>query len=183
MKRYATRRLLLRPPAPADAPAIFAHGRLEEVAFPAGFPRHETQADARRYVRGARREWKRTGLKKMAFAITLKRDGTWIGGANLRWPHAGVGELGYSLHPDYWGRGYAAEAARVLLNAAFAEFGAHRVQATCWVKNRRSAAVLRKLGLKREGRLRGYMKRGDVVRDEFIWGVTREDWRAGRRGI
>ena len=178
--KLATKRLLLRPPALADVPSLYAHGSREEVALPAGFPRHESLADARRYVASALRDWKKKGLKKMTFVILLKPSKRWIGGINLRWPHGGVGEIGYSIQADHWGRGYAAEAGHKMLELAFSEFGAHRVQATSWVKNMRSASVLRKLGLRKEGRLRGYLKRAGIVRDEFVWGITREDWLARR---
>lgn len=176
--RLTTRRLLLRPPQDRDAAHIFTYASLEAVSLPAGFPRHRSLAGARRWIRAAHRERKKRGSHAMAFTIVLKKSGNPIGGVNLRWPHAGVGEFGYSLHPDHWGRGYAPEAARKLVDLAFAKFGAHRVQATCWVKNARSARVLRKLGLRKEGRLRGYLKRAGVVRDEFMWGVTRRDWLA-----
>ena len=174
--KLSTRRLSLRPPLLADVPALFEHGSREDVALPAGFPRQESIADARRYVMTSLRDWKKTGLRRMTFAILLKPSKRWIGGFNLRWPHDGVGEIGYSIQADHWGRGYAAEAGRRVLELAFSEFGAHRVQATSWVKNQRSAGVLRKLGLRKEGRLRGYLKRAGVVRDEFMWGITREDW-------
>lgn len=154
------------------------YASLEAVSLPAGFPRHRSLADARRWIRAAHREWQRKDAHPMPFTIVLKKIGKPIGGVNLRWPHAGVGELGYSLHPDHWGRGYAPEAARKLVDLAFAKHGAHRVQATCWVKNQRSARVLRKLGLRKEGRLRGYLKRAGVVRDEYMWGITRQDWAA-----
>jgi RimJ/RimL family protein N-acetyltransferase len=176
--RLKTRRLLLRPPVKGDAAHIFTYASLEEVSRPAGYPRHAALADSMTWVRTATRNWKKKGDRSMAFTILLKKDGTPIGGLNLRWSHPGVAVFGYGLHPDHWGRGYAPEAARKIVDLAFAKFGAHRVQATCWVKNTRSAAVLRKLGLRKEGRLRGYLKRAGEVRDEFIFGMTRQDWLA-----
>lgn len=178
--KLTTRRLLLRLPEAGDAEYIFTYASLEKVALPAGFPRHRTLADARRWVRAAHKEWTKEFPHPMPFTIVLKKTGKPIGGMNLRWPHAGVAEFGYSLHPDHWGRGYAPEAARKLVDLAFSKHGAHRVQATCWVKNPRSARVLRKVGLRKEGRLRGYLKRAGVVRDEFVWGITRKDWLSGR---
>lgn len=86
-----------------------------------------------------------------------------------------VGELGYSIHPRFWGNGYASEAVRRVVDLAFGELGAHRVQATCWVKNPRSAGVLKNAGLRKEGTLRGYLKRGRMVRDEFMFGLARKD--------
>lgn len=98
----------------------------------------------------------------------------------LRWPHRGLGEIGYGLHPRNWGRGYATEAVKRITALAFDRFGAHRVQATCWAKNAASARVLVKAGYNKEGRLRGYLKRGDAVRDEFMFGLARADRRRRR---
>ena len=37
-------------------------------------------------------------------------------------------ELGYTLHPDYWGRGYVPEAARALIDLAFKELELHKIE-------------------------------------------------------
>ena len=151
--KFATKRLLLRPIRLTDLPDIYALRAFPNVAVYAGFPLPKSIADTRKYIRQALAEWKEPGLKRMTFSIASKRDEIWIGGINLRWPHVGVGEIGYSIHPRFWGNGYATEAARRIVDFAFEEFKAHRVQATCWVKNTKSARVLRKIGFRKEGRL------------------------------
>lgn len=78
--------------------------------------------------------------------------------------------------PSHWGKGYATEAVGRVVETAFRKFSAHRVQATCWVKNQGSARVLEKCGFRREGRLRGFMRVGDRIRDEFGYGITRADF-------
>lgn len=178
--KLTTRRLILRPLALADAHVLFDVGSREDVSRPAGFPRTRTLAASRARVRRTVAECRKGDPKPLSFSIVLKDGGAWAGNVSLRWPHAGIGQLGYLIHPDYWGRGFATEAVRKVVDTAFARFGAHRVQATCWVKNAGSARVLRKAGLRREGTLRGYLKRSGEVRDEYIWGMTRADWRESR---
>jgi RimJ/RimL family protein N-acetyltransferase len=178
--KLSTRRLILRPLALSDSSALYALGSREEVAGLAGFPRYKSPAEARRHVRRTLAASRKPALKQLSLAVVLKSNGEFIGGVSLRWPHDGVGELGYLIAPAHWGRGYAPEAARKLADLAFSRLGAHRVQATCWVKNPRSARVLEKIGMRREGRLRGYLKRGRAVRDEFVWGMTRADWRTAK---
>ncbi|MDE2293667.1 MAG: GNAT family N-acetyltransferase [Elusimicrobia bacterium] len=173
-ERLTTRRLVLRRVRASDWPSFYDHARREEVSRPAGFPAPRTSADTRRAVSAMAAQWDRPPLRRCAYSVFLKKDGTWVGGANLRWPHSGVAELGYSVHPDHWGKGYASEAAGRLVRLAWAQ-GAHRVQATCWVRNARSQRVLAKLGLRREGRLRGFLRRGDEVRDEYVYGLARAD--------
>ena len=178
--KLTTRRLILRPLAIADARILYEVGSREDVSRPAGFPRTRSLAASRARVRRTIAACRKGDPKPLSFSIVLKTGGTWVGSVSLGWPHAGIGQLGYLIHPDRQGRGYATEAVRKVVETAFARFGAHRVQATCWVRNAGSARVLRKAGLRREGTLRGYLKRSGEVRDEYIWGMTRADWRARR---
>lgn len=178
--RLLTERLVIRPIRREDALAIFEHASRPGVARTAGFPTPRSLADSRRHARLAAAEWRKAKPARRTFSIISKEEGAWIGSVSLRWAHGGLGEIGYSLHPRHWGRGYAPEAACAVVETAFESFGAHRVQATCWVENARSIRVLRKIGFRKEGRLRGYLKRGAWVRDEFMFAMTRADWRKAR---
>ena len=170
-----TTRLRLRPIRQSDAPRVYAMASSPGVAVPAGYPTPKTIRDSRTYAARASAEWRKRKHRQLTFSILRRGDTIWIGLISLRWPHNGVGELGYSLHPAFWGNGYASEAARRVVALAFTKFGAHRVQATCWVKNPRSAGVLKNAGLRKEGTLRGYLKRGQIVRDEFMFGLARRE--------
>lgn len=64
-------------------------------------------------------------------------------------------EMGWYVHPRYWGKGYAPEAARALLMFAFSSLKAHRVQALCNDKNINSEKVMLKIGMLKEGTCRG----------------------------
>src|SRR4029077_7720085 len=66
-------------------------------------------------------------------------------------------QFGYCLARDAWGNGFATEAARAFLAAAFELPSLWRVQAFCDLENAASARVLEKAGLVREGILRRYM--------------------------
>ncbi len=174
-----TRRLILRPIRPSDLAAYYDYARRPEVWVTAGFPKPESVSDTRAFVRRAVSRWGKPPAHRTDFAILRRKDRRWVGGIDLRWPHGGVGELGYGLHPDFRGKGYAAEAARAIVDWAF-ERGAHRVQATCWVENAPSVRLLRRLGMRREGILRGFLRRGSEIRDEFQYGMTRKDWEGAR---
>ena len=92
-----------------------------------------------------------------------------------------VGELGYSLAHAYWGRGWATEAARAAMDAAFAAYAdLNRMRAMADARNGASLRVMEKLGMVREGVLR----QNRLVRGEFInevWcGVLRTEWEARR---
>ena len=70
-------------------------------------------------------------------------------------------EVDYKLSPACWGRGYAAEALRAVTQYLFDRVGFHRIQAKCSVRNTASERVMQKVGMRREGVLRGYFRRKD----------------------
>jgi RimJ/RimL family protein N-acetyltransferase len=82
------------------------------------------------------------------WAIELRESGQLIGGAILLPlpPDAEDLEMGWQLHPDAWGHGYAAEAGRALARWAFAE-GLDEVLAVARPANRRAEATARRIGM------------------------------------
>jgi [ribosomal protein S5]-alanine N-acetyltransferase len=64
--------------------------------------------------------------------------------------HAQEAELGYELHPDYWGHGYATEAAWSMLAFGFHTLPLQRVWAQCLAENMASVRVLERLGMRPE---------------------------------
>lgn len=64
-------------------------------------------------------------------------------------------EVGWHLHPDSWGQGYATEGGRAMVTHAFAE-GAPRVHAVVRPGNLRSMSVCRRLGMEHHGRTTRY---------------------------
>lgn len=84
------------------------------------------------------------------------RSGGVIGdvGVHFGGPGERQAEIGYSLHPDHWGRGYASEALRALIGHLFGDHRLHRVTAMTGADNRRSRALLERLGFRHEGSYR-----------------------------
>jgi [ribosomal protein S5]-alanine N-acetyltransferase len=83
------------------------------------------------------------------FPMFLKGTGEFIGTCGLE-PFEFAGqpevELGYRLCLNYWGRGYAAEAAATILQYGFGDLNRNRVMAFALPQNRASLKVLEKLG-------------------------------------
>ena len=156
-----TERLLLRPWRPdddLDVSAAFDVYRRDEVArwlgsAPAPWPtRHATRERLTRWA-GVPEERPGYGL----WAVVPDSVGHPVGTALLvRLPdREGVVtddvEVGWHLHPDHWGHGYATEAARALLDHAFDDLGLDRVNAVAYAGNDASFAVMRRLGMTRRG--------------------------------
>jgi RimJ/RimL family protein N-acetyltransferase len=145
-----TDRLLLRPHAPGDGPALKAavDANLEHLQRWMDWAMHEPSSldviEHRIAVFVARFE---TG-PDWGYGIRLIRDpGTIIGGCGV---HARIGpnalEIGYWIDARCTRRGYATEAARALTDAAFAQPIVDRVEIRCDPRNLASAAVPRRLG-------------------------------------
>ncbi len=64
------------------------------------------------------------------------------------------GEVGWIVHPDIGGNGYATEAARAFISTAFAEWDLHRVFAQLDPRNEASARLCERLGMRKEAHLR-----------------------------
>lgn len=82
------------------------------------------------------------------FGIALREDDVLIGGIGVEIKN-NLGTLGYWLGTRHWGRGYATEAVRAILDHAFANFGLERIDARTDPNNQRSQDLLMKIGLVR----------------------------------
>jgi [ribosomal protein S5]-alanine N-acetyltransferase len=81
------------------------------------------------------------------FKVTLK-DGTFIGRAGFSlWEETGETELGYSLKAEFWGKGYATEAAQKLIDWIFETTNLSHIIAFSFSENTSSQKVLEKLGM------------------------------------
>lgn len=149
-----TERLLLRPVDPVDdVAAVHAYHSLPEVCRYVPFEPRSRAEVAERLATPEKVRSTLAGAGETLYLVVVRRDtGELIGDVILHWQSAEhrCGEVGYVLHPDHAGRGYATEAARAMLGLAFDELGLHRVIARTDQDNVASAAVLRKLGMRQE---------------------------------
>jgi [ribosomal protein S5]-alanine N-acetyltransferase len=113
------------------------------------------------------------GTDRLAFAIVV--DGGVVGSASLTLRVRSSAEIAYIVHPRRWGQGIATAAARQLLELGFDEHGRHRIFATCDPRNVASAAVLKKIGMRYEGRMRGTALIRDGWRDSDLYARLVDD--------
>jgi RimJ/RimL family protein N-acetyltransferase len=111
--------------------------------------------------------------ERQVFAVLV--DGHVVGSAELKLHGASTGEIAYAVHPRMWGQGIATAAARELLRIGFSEYGRHRIFGTCDPRNVASAAVLRKIGMRYEGRMRGTAYIRDGWRDSDLYAILVDD--------
>jgi RimJ/RimL family protein N-acetyltransferase len=93
--------------------------------------------DMRHHLQG----WERNGIGK--FVVVRLEDGIVVGRVGVQLLDGGQAELGWSLRPDYWGHGYATEAAAAVLDWYVTT---DRLISLIQPHNVRSQAVARRLG-------------------------------------
>lgn len=85
------------------------------------------------------------------------------------------GEVGYELHPSYWGKGLMSEALDVVVRCGFARFALNRVEAWTLPGNAASDRVLEKTGFRHEGTLRQKGRFKNAFHDLRIFARLAED--------
>jgi len=158
-----TDRLVLRAPVPQDADAVAPMYADPEVMRYVGDGRTLTRSETERSVRRMIERWEADGFG--LFTTVRKDDEAVIGRVGLlvwntdtwepttRAEAADVPsevEVGYTLGRDYWGQGFATEAAGAVRDYALGELGAARLIALIIHGNIASENVARKLGLEYE---------------------------------
>jgi ribosomal-protein-alanine N-acetyltransferase len=93
-----------------------------------------------------------------------------------QWEKIREWEVGWAVHPDLWGKGYASEAAWHVIDWGFRELNIHRVVAFCHASNTSSVRVMEKLGMHQDGRLRETRRLNGKWWDEFVYAVLEREW-------
>ncbi len=145
-----TARLQLRPLEAADAAAVFrlvndysVAGNLARVPFP--------------YREQIAQDWIGSTAEQAArgegYHLAITEGTALIGciGLTMNRANPGEAELGYWIGRKFWGRGFAREAARALLDWGFSTLGLDRVVASALTDNQGSQAVLRACGFSQTG--------------------------------
>jgi len=178
--RLETDRLLLRPFAPSDHDAMLAiYSREDVVRYLYEGPHDEDEVRERLAVKVTQREIEGPG-DILRLAVLLKANARVIGDLTLRWmpDEHRQAEIGFVVHPDFQGKGYTTEAARVLLRVAFDALGLHRVFGRTEARNEASARVMEKLGMRREAILLENEFVKDEWQSEIDYAILDREWKA-----
>lgn len=114
--------------------------------------------------------------------VELKDEAKVVGEVVLIWLNQEhrAGELGFVLHPDYHGRGYAAEASQAMLALGFSTFELHRISGRCDVRNTASARLMERLGMRREAHfVANEWVKGEWT-SEFVYALLQHEWRSAQ---
>jgi len=166
----ATERLILSRLRMEDAEEIFyTYASKPESTKFVSWPTHESIKDTREYLRRTTLCW-RQGVD-YSFSIRLQETGRFIGGCGFI-NDSGKVQVGYVLSPLHWGKGYATEATKKLVEIIRGQNGIYRIGSFIDAENTASAKVLLKAGFTEEACLHNWFRfpnQGNLPKDCILF--------------
>ena len=179
MQMLQTRRLFLRPFTEADVDDVYDYAKHPEVGPRCGWPVHQSRKDSLTIIT----EFFMPENNERSYAMEERASGKVIGSASIKSmadlcldipiPRF---ELGYALHPDYWGKGLAVEASRCLIDDFFEKKYAETLYIAHLDFNIQSKRVIEKLGFLPAGQWEEYAPLLGKTHTYYIYKLTEQNW-------
>jgi RimJ/RimL family protein N-acetyltransferase len=173
-----TERLILRPPRAEDAhklPSVLNDPEISANTSSIPYPyTHDDALAALERFQNTRND----GTALVLF-IDLKDSADLIGSVGIHdiLPDHSIAELGYALGRPWWGKGYASEASREMMQYVFTSMGIERLVAHAMLRNPASSRVLEKLGMHPVGIVQQCCQRDGSTIDASGFTLTQDQWR------
>lgn len=172
---FKTQRLLLRTVELSDAKTIFEYRSKPEVYRYQGYKpsnvRHVIRliSSVRKSRIGTQGTWHQ-------LAIIERESGKIAGDVGIHFlPHHHA-ELGYTLAPEYQGRGYAIEAVSCVLDYLFRKLKKHRVTASTDPRNKKSMRLLERVKMRQEALFKKSYWTGKAWMDDAVYAILNHEW-------
>lgn len=140
-----TTRLTLRELTAADAENFYTLNADPEVIRYTGDGAFESVAAAKEFLENYS-HYKEYGFGR--WAVIRKEDGAFLGWCGLKYsPESDEHDIGFRFFREYWGQGYATEAAQACLDYGFGTLGLTTILGRAMKANAASVKVLEKIGM------------------------------------
>ncbi|MBO7080003.1 MAG: GNAT family N-acetyltransferase [Bacilli bacterium] len=171
-----TNRLILREIEEDDAYDMFEYAHLPNVGPVAGWAPHKRLSETRAVI--SLFHEKKLNNQLGTVAIILKENNKMIGTVELHtFTPMFKAELGYTVNPEYWGRGIAVEASANVLEWGFKTLKLKRIECSAFIDNERSKRVCEKLRLPYEGiRKKAYQLYDGSIHDLRCYAITDDEF-------
>ncbi len=168
-----TERLLLRKMTDADFPALCRMLQDEEVMY--AYAHAFSDEEAHDWLSRQQARYQQYGFG--LWAAILKKSGEMIGQCGVTVQDCNgreVLEVGYLFCKDFWGQGYATEAAKACRDYAFTQFHADEVFSIIRDNNFPSQRVAKRNGMQPRG---GFTKHYyGIDMPHIVYSIQREEW-------
>ncbi|MDC0598297.1 GNAT family N-acetyltransferase [Gammaproteobacteria bacterium] len=174
-----TARLKLRQWLPSDKiPFARLNSNPEVMKF---FPQTLSQTESDAFIQKVSASIAENGWG--FWAVEIKATNEFIGFVGLNQPSADLPfnpciEIGWRLAQEYWGNGYATEAAQAALNFAFKTLPLEEVLAFTPVSNQASKAVMHRINMTDTAQnfLHPSLPKGHALQEHVLFKITRSVW-------
>lgn len=171
-----TERLTLRKLTPRDAQDMFDYAHRADVTRYLTWSPHPDVRYSREYLEYLQGRY--AGGMYYDWGVIDRSNGKMIGTCgftSFNCTHDKA-EIGYVLHPDYWGKGLAAEAVKKILDFGFEKLRLHRIEAKFMKENARSLRVMEKVGMTFEG----YEREAMLIKGRYVTvgtcAILKDEW-------
>jgi RimJ/RimL family protein N-acetyltransferase len=170
-----TKRCQLRLLTLDDAPVMFSYRSLPEV-YRYEFWQPKTLQEVEEFIRQCCEVIENTPHTWLQYAVCLN-DGQMIGDVGIHFMEDdGHVEIGYSIAPKFQGKGYATEAVTALISHIFSDLKKHRITASIDPANIKSAALVLRLGFRKEAHFIKSILFNGTWMDDVIYAILAEEW-------
>lgn len=176
LPQIETERLFLREISENDVYDMFEYASLPYVGPVAGWEPHTSYLYTRDVIKTYRKKPFYGQLS--VFAVCLKSSKKMIGTCELHSYFKDFkAELGYTINPKYWGKGYAVEASKAMIYWGFEDLNLKRIECCSFTNNTQSQRVSEKLGLTYEGiRKKAYQLYDGSIHDLKCFSITDDEF-------
>ncbi len=165
VKSKSVPKITIRPQKLSDAKRFYEIMSVKDYPFSTG---PKSLEDEIKYMKDMQTKIKKFNLNRN---YTIFLDGEIVGGCGIKidYHRQFIGELGYFVDKNYWGRGIATEAVRQLEKICFNELKLKRIEIRMNTKNCPSERVAIKAGYEKEGVLKkSFLQKGKLV-DDYLY--------------
>ncbi len=138
--------------------------------------RYETPADVQGFVARCLRRQCLPNRRGFYLGAELKATGHVVGDGFLILHDGRTGEIGWGIHPDLWGHGFATELARALLCVGFEKLGCEKIWSKAFASNHASMRIMEKIGMSHQQLVRGQRVAPGLRTDVSYWSMTAGDY-------
>lgn len=182
-KSFVTHRLVIREYTKYDIDD-FARvtGQPQIYATTVGIPRNYTRRHAKEWLKFI--EKSRKNFSSLEYGIFLKSDSRYIGNVGLINIDTfnNRADISYYIDYNFWGMGFAEEAARKMLYLGFEVYGFNRIGGICMTCNPASRRVMEKIGMKYEGCDRQALLKDGIYYDLDRLSILNEEYFTESKG-
>lgn len=181
---FSTKRLILRGIRVSDAKSIFKY-RSNPQIYEFQNWRPKTLQDVENFIDTKVSKIPNIPNTWYQLGILIKESEELIGDIGIHFNDSDnlQAEIGFSLSLEYQGKGYAVEGVIEVINYLFHNLNKHRIFASVDPKNKKSIALLERLGMRKEAHFKKSIWFNEEWTDDIVYAILDEEWELSRNKL